>query len=62
ENLEDTLTMIEDFSVTSPELAEDQISLRVLRHFASSVRHYQYHGTDVLVIQVRSPKPTKNPT
>ena len=31
---------------------EEEISLRLLRHYASSVRHHQYHDTDVVTVRV----------
>ena len=31
---------------------EQEVSLRLLRHLASSVRHQQYHGTDIVTIRV----------
>ena len=31
---------------------EGNISLRLLRHYASSVRHHSYHGIDILAIRV----------
>ena len=35
-------------------LMEQEVSLRLLRHYASSVRHYQYHDTDVVAVRVES--------
>ena len=32
--------------------AESNISLQLLRHYASSVRHQQYHDTDILMVHV----------
>ena len=49
ENLEDRLTMLSD-RPDAPEEAE--ISLRLLRHYASSVRHQKYHGLDILSVHV----------
>ena len=31
---------------------EQEVSLRLLRHYASSVRHNQYHDTDVVTVHV----------
>ena len=31
---------------------EEEVSLRLLRHYASSVRHHQYHDTDVVTVRV----------
>ena len=34
---------------------EQEISLRLLRHLASSVHHQQYHDLDIVTIQVKAP-------
>ena len=49
-NLEDKLRLLGDHSE-----AQDghEISLRLLRHFASSVRHQQYHGMDVVTVRIK---------
>ena len=53
ENLEDQLAYLSD-EVRLPEANE--ISLRLLRHYASSVRHQKYHGIDIVAVVVeRSP-------
>ena len=49
ENLEDRLAYLSDQAGT-PEGGE--ISLRLLRHYASSVQHRKYHGIDVVSVQV----------
>lgn len=36
---------------------EREVSLRLLRHVASSVRHQQYHDTDILTVRVEAPGP-----
>ena len=36
---------------------EREISLRLLRHVASSIRHQQYHNTDIVTIRVKAPEP-----
>lgn len=36
--------------------AEREVSLRLLRHLSSSLRHQQYHDTDVVTIQVDAPR------
>ena len=33
---------------------EQEVSLRLLRHYASSVRHYQYRDTDVVTVRVEA--------
>ncbi len=50
ENLEDRLAYL---SEETEGLEEGEISLRLLRHFASSVQHQQYHGLDIVTVQVR---------
>ena len=35
-------------------MEEGEISLRLLRHYASSVHHQKFHGLDVVTVQVRS--------
>ena len=34
---------------------EREVSLRLLRHLASSVHHQQYHDTDILTVRVAAP-------
>ena len=49
ENLEDRMVLLAERGGAP---AEHEISLRLLRHYASSVRHQQYHGTDVVTVRV----------
>ena len=49
ENLEDRLAYMNQ-QAEVPE--ENEISLRLLRHYASSVRHRKYHGLDIVTVQV----------
>ena len=49
ENLEDRLAYMNQQSEI-PE--EREISFRLLRHYASSVRHRKYHGLDIVTVQV----------
>ena len=35
---------------------EKEVSLRLLRHMAASVRHMQYHGMDIVTVRVDPPK------
>ena len=49
ENLEDKLAYLNE----QPELqSEGEISFRLLRHYASSVRHHKYHDIDIITVQV----------
>ena len=34
---------------------EHEISLRLLQHFTSSVRHQQYHDADIVTVRVEAP-------
>ena len=53
-NLEDRIALLnERLDETS---GEREISLRLLRHLASSVRHQQYHDTDIVTVSVDLPK------
>ena len=49
ENIEDRLAYLSD-QAEVPEGHE--ISFRLLRHYASSVRHRKYHGIDIVTVQV----------
>ena len=49
-NLEDRLALIGEQPAEGP--VEHEISLRLLRHFASSVRHQQYLDTDIVTVKI----------
>ncbi len=49
-NLEDQLAMLSEGAAELPNEAETP--LRLLRHYATSVRHQQYHDTDIATIRV----------
>ncbi len=49
ENIEDRIAYLSEQAET-PEVEE--ISFRLLRHYASSVRHRKYHGIDLVVVRV----------
>jgi len=51
-NLEDRMALLGDRAVGGG--MEQEVSLRLLRHYASSVRHSQYHDTDVVTVRVES--------
>jgi len=57
ENLEDRIALLGDEAARAPE--EREVSLRLLRHFASSVLHQQYHDMDVVTIRVDVPTPVR---
>ena len=50
-NLEDRIAVLGEHTAGTP--VEHEISLRLLRHLASSVRHQQYHDTDVVTVHVK---------
>ena len=49
ENIEDHLTYLSERAQT-PE--ESELSFRLLRHYAASVRHRKYHGIEIVTVQV----------
>ena len=51
-NLEDRIALLGEHTAGTP--AEHEISLRLLRHLASSVRHQQYHDTDIVTVHVKA--------
>ena len=51
-NLEDRMAVLGERAAAG--LMEQEVSLRLLRHYASSVRHNQYHDTDVVTVRVES--------
>ena len=51
-NLEDQMALLGERAVGGR--IEQDVSLRLLRHYASSVRHKQYHDTDVITVRVES--------
>ncbi len=53
-NLEDRISRLGEHT-TGTSLGHEA-SLRLLRHFASSVHHQQYHNTDVVTVQVKAPE------
>ena len=50
DNLEDRMVLLTERGGGAP--AEHEISLRLLRHYASSVYHQQYHDTDIVTVRV----------
>ena len=53
DNLQDRIALLGELGERSGEApGEREVSLRLLRHFASSVRHQQYHDTDVVTVRV----------
>ena len=52
-NLEDRIRQLQQHDTQDP--VEEEISLRLLRSFASSVKHQQYHDTDIITVRVSPP-------
>ena len=50
ENLEDRLAYLNE---ESESLEEGELSLRLLRHYASSVHHQKYYGLDIVTVRVK---------
>jgi hypothetical protein len=49
ENLETRLAYLSE----QPEIEDErELSFRLLRHYASSVRHHKYHNIDIVTVQV----------
>ena len=53
ENIEDRVRQLQQHDSAIP--SEGEISLRLLRQYASSVGHQQYHGTDIITVRVGPP-------
>ncbi len=51
-NIEDQMALLNERAADTP--VEQELSLRLLRHHASSVRHQQFHDTDVVTVRVES--------
>ena len=54
ENIEDQVRQLQQHGVET--VVEQELSLRLLRSYASSVEHQQYHGTDIITIRIDPPK------
>ncbi len=52
-NLQDRIALLGERTAGAPSYAE--ASLRLLRRFASSVRHQQYHDADIVILRVEPP-------
>ena len=53
-NIEDQVQQLQQHDTET--VAEQEISLRLLRGYASSVRHQQYHDTDIITVRVDPPE------
>ncbi len=56
ENLQDRIALLGERTAGAP--AEQEVSLRLLRHVASSVLHQQYYDMDIVTVRVDAPGPT----
>ncbi len=54
-NLEDHIRQLQQLDTETP--AEQELSLVLLQSYASSVKHQQYHDTDIITISVIPPEP-----
>ena len=52
-NVEDRVRQLQQYDEETP--PEEELSLRLLRNYASSVRHQQFHGTDLITVRVDPP-------
>ena len=50
DNMEDRLRQLQQYDEETP--VEQELSLRMLRAYATSVRHQQFHGTDIITVRV----------
>jgi len=53
ENLQDRMALLAEQAGDVP--GESEMSLWLLRHLSASVRHQQYHDTDILTVRVEAP-------
>ena len=53
ENMEDRLRQLQQYDSETP--VENELSLRLLRSYASSVRHQQYRDADIITVRVGPP-------
>jgi len=54
ENLQNRIALLTE--TPDDVLIEQEVSLRLLRHIASSVRHQQFHDTDIVTVHVKVPE------
>ena len=52
-NIEDQVHQLQQYDTQPP--TEHDLSLRLLRSYATSVRHQQYHDTDIITVRVGPP-------
>ncbi len=54
DNMEDRLSYLSELPAIPD---ENEVSFRLLRHYASSVKHQKYHGVDIITVSVDGPRP-----
>ncbi len=54
ENIQDQIAFLGK-QVAGPDSIENDVAFRLLRHLSSSVRHQQFHDTDVITLSVKPP-------
>ena len=52
-NIEDRVRQLQQHD--SEAVVEIELSLQLLRAYASSVRHQQFHGADIITVRVEQP-------
>ena len=52
-NVEDRVRQLQQYGEEAP--AEEELSLQLLRSYASSVQHQQYHDTNIITVRVDPP-------
>ena len=52
-NIEDRVRQLQQYDEETP--PEEELSLRLLRNYASTVQHQQFHGTDLITVRVDPP-------
>ena len=53
ENIEDRVRQMQDYD--DERIVEHELSLQLLRNYASSVRHQQFRDTDIITVRVEQP-------
>lgn len=56
-NIQDRVALLADEPQVST--LEHEVSLRLLRHFASSVRHQQYRGVEIVTVEIDTTPPAR---
>lgn len=55
-NIEDRIAVLASHGTAEPQ--EHELSLRLLQHLATSVRHQKYHGADIVTVNIEGPART----